>query len=344
LTFGLTMALGLLLAGGNLAGGAAGAGEIGKEGTVTRPVAEGFPQAEIASPTLQARLYLPDPEKGYYRGTRFDWSGVIASLRYRGHEYFGEWFARHDATHHDAITGPVEEFRVGETTVGYEEAKPGESFLQIGVGTLRRPDEPAYRRFDTYELVDPGEWGVVTAADRVELTHVLHHPAGWAYRYTKVVRLEPDRPELVLEHRLENTGTRTLAVSVYDHNFFVIDAQPTGPDLVVTFPFEARAIGDLKGLAELRGRELRYLRGLREGETAMTEIEGFGRTAADYDLRVENRKTGAGVRLVGDRPISKIIFWSIRTTLCPEPYIDLEVAPGQETRWTLRYQLYTLEP
>jgi hypothetical protein len=39
-----------------------------------------FPQAEIANSTVRATLYLPDTQSGYYRGTRFVWSGVIASL------------------------------------------------------------------------------------------------------------------------------------------------------------------------------------------------------------------------------------------------------------------------
>ena len=47
------------------------------------------PQAEISSARLRARLYLPDTERGYYRATRFDWSGVIASLDSKGHSYFG---------------------------------------------------------------------------------------------------------------------------------------------------------------------------------------------------------------------------------------------------------------
>jgi hypothetical protein len=307
------------------------------------PNAQDFPHAEISNAQVRASLYLPDAEKGYYRGTRFDWSGVIASLRYEDHEYFGVWFPRYDPKLHDAITGPVEEFRVGDTALGYKEAKPGETFLQIGVGALHRPDEPAYRRFGTYEIADPGEWTVATAPDRVELVHVLRHPAGYAYRYTKVVRLEQDRPELVIEHRLENTGTRPLEVSQYNHNFFVIDAQATGPDSVITFAFGPRAKNDLKGLATVGERQLKYVRELAAGETVMTEIEGFGPGAADYDFRIENRKAGAGVQITGDRPLSKIIYWSIRTTLCPEPYIDIEVPVGQESRWTLRYLFYTLK-
>ncbi len=33
--------------------------------------------------------HLPDAENGMYRATRFDWSGVIGSVKYKGHEYLG---------------------------------------------------------------------------------------------------------------------------------------------------------------------------------------------------------------------------------------------------------------
>ncbi len=57
-----------------------------------------FPRADISNGLIQARLYLPDSKQGYYRGTRFDWSGVIASLRYKGHQYFGQWFDTYNPT------------------------------------------------------------------------------------------------------------------------------------------------------------------------------------------------------------------------------------------------------
>ena len=39
-----------------------------------------FPQAQITNGLIRVKLYLPDPKNGYYRATRFDWSGEIASL------------------------------------------------------------------------------------------------------------------------------------------------------------------------------------------------------------------------------------------------------------------------
>ena len=57
---------------------------------------------------------------------------------------------------------------------------------------------------------------------------------------------------------------------------------------------------------------------------------------------MENRKTRAGVRITADRPIVKFVFWSAPATVCPEPYIDASVAPGNETSWRITYQFYQL--
>jgi len=50
-----------------------------------------YPEAQISNGVLQVKLLLPDAQNGYYRGTRFDWSGAISSLQFQGHEYFGNW-------------------------------------------------------------------------------------------------------------------------------------------------------------------------------------------------------------------------------------------------------------
>ena len=297
-----------------------------------------FPQAEISNSQLRAKLYLPDAQSGYYRGTRFDWSGAIASLEYRGHGYFGQWFERYDPKLHDAITGPVEEFLTNGAGLGYDEAKAGDTFVRIGVGAVRRPDEPRYRQFSTYDIVDPGKWTINKGSDWIEFVHELRDTAGYAYIYRKKLRLLKNT--LVLEHHLKNAGRKTIATSVYEHNFFMLDKQPTGPDVVVRFAFPPRATGALNGLAELRDRDLVYLKELQPKQTVQTDLEGFGASARDYDIRVENRKTGAGVRQTGDRPMSKLHLWSIRTTVCPEAFIDLRIEPGKESSWRITYEFY----
>jgi hypothetical protein len=309
---------------------------------VAQAAVPSVPQTEISNGAIRAVVYPPDPQTGYYRGTRFDWAGVVASLRWNGHEYFGQWFDKYDARIHDAISGPVEEFLTGDAGLGYAEAAAGDPFVRIGVGAVRKPAEPSYQRFATYEIVDPGRRSITKGRDWIELVHELGDARGYGYVYRKRLTLVNDT--LVLEHQLKNTGRKPITTSVYDHNFFTLDRQTTGPDIVVRFPFAPVASPALAGLAEVRGSEVVFLDEFRNGQTVYTEMTGFGSTPRDYDFRIENRKTGAGVHITGDRPLSKLVFWSAWKTVCPEPYIDLSVAPGQETSWRITYQFYEAAP
>ena len=142
---------------------------LGVTGNGQLPAADP-PQAEITNGQIRVKLYLPDVRNGYYRGTRFDWSGVIAGLEYKGHNYYGPWFNRVDSKVHDfsyegaeivaspgsGITGPVEEFQTNRSALGWDEAKAGGTFIKIGVGMLRK-DEGSYDCFQTVRDRRSGE-------------------------------------------------------------------------------------------------------------------------------------------------------------------------------------------
>jgi hypothetical protein len=301
------------------------------------------PYAGISSQLIHARLYLPDAERGYYRATRFDWSGIVASLTFEGHTYFGRWFDVYDPKLHDSITGPVQEFVTG---LGYDEAPAGGTFVKIGVGVLRKPANPPARGFFTYEIVDHGKWTVTVRTDAVDFLHEVSDPAsGYGYRYKKTVSLTKNQPRMVLDQSLESTGRRVIETEMYDHNFFVIDNQPSGPDFEVTFPFEVTgSTTDLRGTAEVRSNRVVYLKELDAAQRIRTELKGFGSTPSDYDIRVTNRKTGAAVRVTSDRPLSNVVFWSARTVLSPEAYIRVRVEPGRTLTWKIFYDFYTVPP
>jgi hypothetical protein len=304
-----------------------------------QPTPANVPRAEISSARIRASLYLPDPASGYYRGTRFDWSGVIASLKWNGHEYFGQWFDRYDPKLHDAITGPVEEFVTGDSSsLGFAEAKPGEPFVRIGIGAVRKPDDGPYKRFDTYDLVDPGKWTIEEGPGWIEFVHELGDTNGYAYVYTKRISLSGD--SMVLDHTLRNTGRKRIATSVYNHNFFTLDGATTGPDFVVRFPFAPRPRRSFDGAAEVRGSDLVFLRTFEPKQTIFSELDGFGSGARDYGFTMENRATGAGVRVTGDRPVQKLYFWSAWKTICPEPYIDVSVDAGKTSSWRTTYAFF----
>lgn len=313
-----------------------------------------FPEARITNGQITAKIFLPDPVKGYYRSTRFDWSGAINSLEYKGHSYYGIWYdgidpkvINKDLSNNKVINGPpgalwgpVNEF---QTPVGWDESKPGETFIKIGVGVLRR-GEGKYDRFVAYDIVNSGKWTVKRHRNSIEFQQEISDPAsGYAYVYRKVVRLENGAPKMVIEHSLKNTGQKEIKSNVYNHNFMVLDKQTPGPDFVFKVPFEIKPLRPPdKALAEVRGSQVVLTKQLSGSDEVAMPFRGFSDSTKDNETIIENGKVGAGVKITGDRPLTMDVFWSIKTVLAVEPYIAIDVQPGAEFTWKDMYEYYTL--
>jgi hypothetical protein len=303
---------------------------------------QNYPNAEISNGLITAKILLPKEGKGYYQGTRFDWAGVISELQYNGHSFFGVWNPKFEPGLHDAITGPVEEF----TVIGYEEAKVGETFLKIGVGELEKPEESAYSRFKTYQIKNHGKRKVKVEKDEIQFTQILKMSNGYSYTYVKKMNLE--NSNLILSHSFKNTGDKTIRTSVYNHNFFMIDKEPTNANIKTSFAFDVKPDGLVKGFgttALIRDNAIIFTKAIASSENVFSnDMTGFGNTSKDYDIHIENLKTKAGVRITSDRPINNMVFWACATTSCPEPYTKIEVLPGETFTWTINYEFLIDKP
>jgi hypothetical protein len=122
----------------------------------------------------------------------------------------------------------------------------------------------------------------------------------------------------------------------------VIDKQLAGPGYVVNFPANVKGTGKGFGeLAQIQDNKLMFLKEFNKGESVYCSgLLGLNNTVPDYDLSVENIKTGAGVRIRCDQPILKLVFWASYKTVCPEPYIQIKVEPGKEINWKISYEYY----
>ena len=297
---------------------------------------DNFPSHTISNGQVTMKINLPDVEKGSYRATRFDWSGLIASVKYNNHEYFGYWKTERDPTFHEDITGPAESY--WKSGLGYEEAQPGEGFVRIGVGILEKPDEEAYQSFDTYIILDHGEWSVLTGKDWVEFIHKLDSDFGYGYVYTKKIELTKKTPGFVISHTLKNTGSKKIETDQYNHNFFMIDGEATGPNIEVSFPYAVSCENDLKGLLHIE-KDKFVIDQTFENNFVWMELEGYGDSAADHGFTVRNKKTGAVVRMSMDRPLYRMTFWANPVTYCPENCLWISVEPGKRFSWKARYDL-----
>jgi hypothetical protein len=315
----------------------------------------GSPGATLSNGQIEVKLYLPDQQRGFYRGTRFDWSGVIHSLKFQGHDYYGPWFTKTNPTVSDfiydgsditagpcsAAVGPVDEFG----PVGWEDAKPGGTFIKIGVGALRKPaDGAAYDNYRLYDIAGHGKWKIQKTNDSIEFSQKIKDPAsGYGYSYSKTVQLTEGKPEMILVHTLKNTGSRTIKTTVYNHNFLALDHQPPGPGISITLPFQIQSPEPpKKNLAEVQGNKVVYLETLKDKDTVEMAVEGFGSAAEDNQIRIENQALGAGLTIQGDHPLVSEFLWSIRSVLAVEPFIAISLEPGQEMSWKTTYNYFTL--
>lgn len=294
-----------------------------------------FPVLRLSNRLVSATVCLPDAARGYYRSTRFDWSGVVRDLRIRGHRYVSEWQTRHDPLRHDGLTGPADEF----TQIGYERARPGQEFLKIGVGMLRRSSADPYDRFRLYEITDPGVRETLAGRDRVEFRHRLLSD-DYGYDYRKTILLT-DAPGLAIEYTLKNLGPAPLTGYVYNHNFFTLDRMATGTDTAIRFPFRpAGTWREAYDSVALSPDGIAFARNLRKGETVfMGDLHGDDTEAHTYAFSLMNRRTGAGIRATGSARLSHMVFWACPSVACLEPYTPFRIYPGETGVWRIGYEL-----
>jgi hypothetical protein len=93
-------------------------------------------------------------------------------------------------------------------------------------------------------------------------------------------------------------------------------------------------------MAKVEGNTISYLQELQPRQTVAGYITGYSDKASDYDITVEDQKIGVGIQQTSDSPIAKFYLWSIRTTISPEAYIHLDIAPNKTQSWTIRYRLF----
>jgi len=318
------------------------------------------PSKAIDNGKIHAVVYVPNATNGFYQGTRFDHAGMIRELTFAGHSFYDPWFDKFDPKVLDfayqgadvvagpatAVTGPVEEF-INDSggPLGFDEAPVGGTFVKIGVGVLRKPDDAKYDHDRVYELVEGAKWDVKATPTSVEFMQQVNDKAsGFGYVYRKTIRLLPGTSKMAIEHSLKNIGSRNIETRVYDHNFMVLDHQPTGPDFTIHFPFNIKITkpGDTT-LGDVKDGTISYLKQLTGQDRFGIGIGGFGDKAADYDITIANTKVNAKVRITGDRPLDSASLFSIRSVVAIEPYVRLSIPPDQETTWKYVYTYGTIK-
>ncbi len=296
-----------------------------------------YPYVILNNGQVSCSVFKPDKENGFYRSTRWEWSGIVWQLTYKGHTYFAE---RTNCTPHNPLDNEhgmstAEEFGINKA-LRYDEAKPGETFMKIGVGLLEKPENDSLYRFSgNYRLVEPGTWSTSYGDTWIEFVHTLHDGYGYSYTYRKRMELMPGEPVMVFKNTLENTGTCRIETDQYNHNFFAIDGILIGPDYRIDLFFPATLSNDPSPRAGLKDNALQFFEKLNKSLSA--RVIGFGTTPEHNHIVLRNTKTGAGVDIRGDYPLLRINVWTDGQVLCPEMFVKIDIGPGESFSWSRTY-------
>ena len=110
--------------------------------------------------------------------------------------------------------------------------------------------------------------------------------------------------------------------------------------MVIRFPFAPKAEKSMEPLAGIDGKQIVYRQELQAGAVRGKLSDRLFQQPLGLRHRGRGYKDGGGRRADRGQPISRFNFWSPRTTICPEAYHHLVIAPGQTAHWNIHYRFY----
>lgn len=290
---------------------------------------------------MEILLFPPDKDNGYYRASRFDWGSILGQIKYKGKTFLQEWkgySGRPPKGDHDPLvpntgTGLSEEFTVPQ---GYDEAKPGDSFVKIGVGVLLKDDDSKYSFAKPYKILDNGDWKVDKKKNRIVLRHRLQSEIGYGYILKREYIINGNN--LIVRHELKNIGEKKIVTETYSHNFMQLDYSNIGPDYSLTF---------LKNDIDISKHKWTTVKRISLNKNVInvkSEINDFIPCFGDLDVlsgygdfRLHSKKTGISVEMSLDKKVSSFCVWFWQRAFCAEPRVMIDIEPGKKASWEYVY-------
>lgn len=295
-----------------------------------------FPSATLSNKNISVELYLPDPTRGYYRSTRFDWSGIPGKVTSGGISYFRDFVEPQDPTNTTAGRGFIEEFRM---PVGYGE---GNRFLKIGVGILEKTDSAPYDYGGKYLAVDLGKWVTQIKGARAEFEHILPAVSGYRVAYRK--EIEITNQILWITHFLKNIGEKAVQTTHYGHHFVTWGRGPVDPSTRLDFNFFLAFANNQKDRYRFDDNKVLFNRALGDHELTWILMDGFIPGQQHLSFSIYRSPIQAGLEMVAHFPVNTYGLFMSGHSISPEPNYDINLEPGKSCRWVAKYRFYQGTP
>jgi hypothetical protein len=260
----------------------------------------------LKNENLEIRIDLP---REHYQLSRFDWTGKIVDLRYKGKPLSGTELVDSEKKS-SCGKGFYNEFGI-KAPIGYNEIEKGDWFHKIGVGLLKKEEEQY--DFNKIYKIRPAQFEAISAPNIMRIICRSQNYNAYAYLLEKEIELLENGFEI--RYLLENSGKKPIKTNEYNHNFLSIDDTPIGSDYLLKFPFQINPAlfeetVNPEQLVDIRQMEVRF-KGHPQRPFFFSNLSGGESVEAKWSI--ENRKSGIGISETGDFRTTSVNLWGMRT-------------------------------
>ncbi len=286
----------------------------------------------LANDSIELDIQLPFEG---YQLARFDWTGKIHRIKFRGMQLSGcEDASRRN--HIDLGKGLYNEFGI-TTPLGYNETTIGDWFHKIGIGLLKKKGTE-YQFHGEFE-VRPARFKTDATGTDIKMTCTSDVYNGYAYVLQKVITLRDQGFEIIYD--LENTGSKPIITDEYNHNFiqFAREWNADAFSLDLPFPIQPHRMTEMvnpEGVVVLGVSAFNFK---NKPTTPFFFADISGGTSVDAHWILRNHASGITIEERGDFQTDSINLWGAPEVISPELFIKLHIPPGKSYNWSRRYTI-----
>jgi hypothetical protein len=274
-----------------------------------------------------------------YSDSRFDHSGNIRQITFNKKHTF----CTTEKAEFASVLGfgLLNEFDINGPA-GYSEANPGERFLKIGVGSLLKENQVPYNFLNKFKN-DPLKFEVVQPSE-TQLDFKSKSPlvAGIQTLYSKKLSILGN--QLIIDYFLKNCGEKSFSTEEYCHNFLAIDRHGVSADYQLKFDFELHPelfskFLNPEGLMILAPDSVSW-KNKPLYDFFIARLNGTQKRKASWTLT--NKREKVGVSEQTDFESARINLWGNGHVVSPELFHQINLSPGEETRWQRVYTFFEI--
>ena len=289
----------------------------------------------LKSNSLKVAIDLPLEN---YKGSRFDWSGKISSIRFKDLPLT----TIEDAGSKDVNflgKGLYNEFGI-TNPVGYNETPKGGWFHKIGVGLLKK--EHKQYLFHRKHVIRPAHFDITYEDRKIIIICKSELLNGYSYILKKEISISEN--SFTINYFLHNTGEKKIITDEYVHNFMAINNALIGEDYTLKFPFPINSsLFDETVNSENKveiGLDNVTFNKTPEKQFFFSNLTGGKELQAEWILT--NLKANVGIKEFGSFKTDKINLWGWKHVISPELFFKISIDPKETVEWSRKFDVFKI--